>query len=168
MFSLKLNVRLKTLFIFSIMDVESRYVLKVHVGQTNSNPIYIGKVYLDLIKELMIVPRRIRIDRGTETGELATIQCTLLNYMGIDQTEDMDGVILGPSITNKIERFWLTLREKVLDRYRRCLDYLLKHGYYQSDDVDDRQLLSSLFIPYIQHDVDKFIAIHNNKTYVHN
>ena len=76
------------------MDVYSRKILLLKALQGNSNPLAIGRLYADLVKSMSLVPRRIRLDKGTETVEMALIQATLLHEMGIDQSK-MEGCIYG-------------------------------------------------------------------------
>ena len=54
----------------------------------------------------------LRIDRGTETGKMATIHAYLVNKIGI-MDDATDSIIYGPSTSNKIERWWHDLHERL-------------------------------------------------------
>ena len=60
-------------------------------------------------------PRFLRMDKGTEAGKMATIHSYLMSQY--DFFEDpTDSVCYGPSTTNKIERWWRDLHER-LEKY---------------------------------------------------
>ena len=80
--------------VYAGIDTFSRKILFLFICYSNSNPLVIGKMYLRYLFESRMLPRNLRVDRGTETGKMATIHVFLLNQHGI-----MDG----PS-TNLIPR----------------------------------------------------------------
>lgn len=86
----------------------------------------------------------------------------LLERCGVSQ-EDLDGVIVGPSTDNKIERFWRDVREKVVDNIKPTLRALYEEGRYDPTSQDDRDILSGVFIPIIQKELDRFMEYHNSK-----
>ena len=56
------------------------------------------------------MPSFLRIDKGTETGKMATVHVYLINKFEV-MDDPVEGVIYGPSTSNKIERLWLDLHE---------------------------------------------------------
>ena len=72
----------------------------------------IGRKYLQFLHKVKTFPRFIRIDCGTETGKMATIQ-TYLSSKVSDLDDPVHSVIYGPSTTNKIEREWKDLHERL-------------------------------------------------------
>jgi len=74
---------------------------------------------------------RIRDDRGTETGKMATIHLFLLNRQGI-MDDPTDSIIYGPSTINKrLEKF-----------FKEQLTALLRGREYDPHVALDRQLLA--------------------------
>lgn len=61
----------------------------------------------------LVLPDRICVDRGTETGLMATIHSYLRAQYG-DVDDDTECVFYGPSTKNtgKIERWWKELQER--------------------------------------------------------
>ncbi|KAK2548409.1 hypothetical protein P5673_031373 [Acropora cervicornis] len=60
-------------------------------------------MYLKCLFDTEMLPVNLRMDRGTETGKLATIHVYLLNQYGL-MDDPTDSIIYGPSTSNKIER----------------------------------------------------------------
>ena len=59
------------------IDVFSRRLLWLEVGPTNKNPEVIAKYYLDAVKQLRAVPKKIRSDDGTENSTIETLHTFL-------------------------------------------------------------------------------------------
>jgi hypothetical protein len=76
-----------------------------------------------------MMPRYLRIDKGTETGKMATVHAYLVNKAGI-MDDAVDSVIYGPSTTNKIERWWRDLHERLEKYLKEQLTQLLKGREY--------------------------------------
>ena len=98
--------------IYGCIDTCSRKMLFIYVAQSNSDPYIIGRRYFDYLYESKILPTHLRIDRGTETGKMATIQAYLSEKLNV-MDDPTDAVIYGPSTTNKIERWWCELHERL-------------------------------------------------------
>ena len=76
-------------------------MVKIKVWMTNSKPEIIGRWYLEYLMEVKVMPAYIRMDKGTETGTMATIQSYLRrNYP--DLLDPTDTVIYGPSTSNQV------------------------------------------------------------------
>jgi hypothetical protein len=61
------------------------------------------------------MPSYLRIDKGTETGKMATVHVYLVNKYEVME-HPMEAIIHGPSTSNKIERWWRDLHER-LEKY---------------------------------------------------
>lgn len=96
--------------VYGCIDTFSRKILFLFVCHSNSNPLVVGKMYLQYLFEAEMLPRNLRVDRGTETGKMATIHVYLLNKHE-DMNDPTDAIIYGPSTSNKIERWWRELHE---------------------------------------------------------
>ena len=87
--------------IYGCIDTASRRILWLKAGTTNSNPELIGRWYFDYLYECRKVPNYLRMDKGTETGVMATMQCFLRQNHG-DLDNPIDSVIYGPSTSNQV------------------------------------------------------------------
>ncbi len=79
------------------------------------------------------MPSRLRLNKGTETVDMATMHSYILSkHCGIEDAEDC--VIHGPSTENKIERWWKELLERLEQFFKDQLSALLEEGDYERDD----------------------------------
>ncbi|XP_078377682.1 uncharacterized protein LOC144660830 [Oculina patagonica] len=101
------------------------------------NPHIIGRFYFDYLFESRVLPDRIRVDRGTETGIMATIHSYLRAQCG-DMEDGTDCVLYGPSTQNKIERWWKDLLERMERFFKSQLSTLVEDGDYDASDDNDR------------------------------
>lgn len=85
----------------------------------------------------LVLPRTLRIDRGTETDIMATIQCFLRSKQG-DLDDSTDSVLYGPSTQNKIERWWRELHDRMEKYFKSQLTSLAEGGHYDSSDQTGR------------------------------
>ncbi|CAB4009087.1 Hypothetical predicted protein, partial [Paramuricea clavata] len=86
------------------------------------------------------LPRYLRIDRGTET----------------------DSVIYGPSTSNKIERWWRDLHERLEKFFKQQLTVLLQRRQYNPFFSHDRQLLAYVYVPIVQRECTNFVNYWNS------
>ena len=93
------------LAVYGCIDTASRKLLWLRVWVTNSNPKVIGRWYLEYLYETKVIPSMIRLDRGTETGTMATIHAFLRRNHG-DIDDPCDSIIYGPSTSNQVS-FWV-------------------------------------------------------------
>ena len=101
------------------------------------------------------------MDKGTETGKMASIHCYLMS--GQDMFDDpVDSVTFGPSTTNKIERWWRDLHERLEKFFKLQLRELLDANEYDPTVERDRQLLAYVYIPVVQHECEIFVTMWNN------
>jgi hypothetical protein len=61
-----------------------------------------------------------------------------------------DSVIHGPSTSNKIERWWRDLHERLEKFFKQQLTALLQRREYNPDFAHDRQLLAYIYVPIVQ------------------
>lgn len=83
------------------------------------------------------MPQRIRVDRGTETGIMATIHSFLRSKTG-DLEDATESVLYGPSTQNKIERWWRELHERMENFFKIQLSSLAEDGDYDPTEETDR------------------------------
>ena len=87
--------------VYGCLDTCSRKVLWVKVWRSNSDPKLIGHFYLEYLYEQHTIASMLRVDKGTETGVMATMHAYLRQQHG-----DMDAsetVLFGPSTSNQVE-----------------------------------------------------------------
>ena len=143
------------------MDTSSRKVLFLNVCYSNSNPLLIGRMYLKYLFDTEMLPVNLRMDRGTETEKLATIHVYLLNQHGL-MDDPTDSIIYGPSTSNKMERWWRDLHERLETFFKGQLTVLLRRREYDPLNSTDRQLLAHVFIPIVQRECDIFVKCWNS------
>ena len=88
------------LAIYGCLDTASRKILWLRVWVSNSDPKLIGRWYLEYLFQTRVISAMLRVDRGTETGTMATMHAFLRRHHG-----DMDPhatVIYGPSTANQV------------------------------------------------------------------
>ena len=141
--------------VYGCLDTFSRKLLYILITYSNSNPVTIGKKYLEFLYEAGILPNYLRIDKGTETGKMATIHAYLTDKLGVME-DATDSVLFGPSTSNKIERWWKELHERLEKYFKTQLYDLIKSKDYDPHDEVQRQLLFYVFKPVIQQECEQF------------
>ena len=87
--------------IYGILDQASRKILMLKVGYSNKDPNAIGHWFVELLYNLKIIPKNLRMDKGTETGVMAAIFSQLrFGKGGIDDPTDC--LHYGPSTSNQV------------------------------------------------------------------
>ena len=147
--------------VYGCIDTFSRKILFLFVCHSNSNPLIVSKVYLRYLFETEMLSRNLRVDRGTETGKMATIHVYLLNKHEV-MNDPTDAIIYGPSTSNKIERWWRELHERLEKFFKEQLTMLLRGREYDPHSALDRQLLAYVFIPVVQRECDIFVRYWNS------
>ena len=120
----------------------------------------VGRWYFDHLYSTRMISSKLRIDRGTETGLLATLHVFLRRSHG-DMTPE-DTVEYGPSTSNRIERWWRELHERLEKFFKFQLQQLLDQGFYDPEDEVDRDMLAYVYIPIVQREIDLFVELWNN------
>lgn len=87
--------------IYGCIDTASRKLLWLRVWDTNSKPELIGRWYLEYLYESRSLPAYLRIDKGTETGIMATMHAFLRQEHN-DIEDPCDSVLYGPSTSNQV------------------------------------------------------------------
>ncbi|XP_028413083.1 uncharacterized protein LOC114541051 [Dendronephthya gigantea] len=145
------------LAIYGAIDTASRKILWLRIWDSNSDPKRIGRWYLEYLYEKKRIATMIRIDKGTETGIMATIHSFLRQHHG--DMAPYDTVLYGPSTSNQIERWWKELHERMEKYFKVQLSMLKNDGDYDPDNELHRKLLSFILIPVVQRELDDFKKI---------
>ena len=64
--------------VYGFIDTFSRKIISFNVIFSNPDPWVIGRLYFDLLYNTMRMSRYLRMDKGTETGKMATIHTFLV------------------------------------------------------------------------------------------
>ena len=88
------------LAIYGCLDTASRKLLFLKIGPSNSDPMVIGLWYLEFLYEAKKIGSKIRIDKGTETGKMATLHTYLRSKHG--DMDALDTVMYGKSTSNQV------------------------------------------------------------------
>ena len=103
--------------IWSCLDRPGRKLTWIKVWDSNSLPYLIARWYFDYLYESKLLPHNVRLDKGTETGVLATMHAYLwIQQYNIDTDEETcDTVIHGPSTSNQasIRRFYISFKQSL-------------------------------------------------------
>lgn len=148
------------LAVYGCYDTASRKVMFLKLWTSNSSPQLVGRWYFDHLYETKKISSIIRLDRGTETGVLASMHAFLRRSHG-----DMapgDTVQYGTSTTNRIERWWRELHERLEAFFTSQLLNLLDLGLYDREDDNDRSMMAYVYIPLIQREMDTFMELWNS------
>ena len=120
------------------MDTFSRKIVFLLVCFSNSDPNVIGKRYLKYLFKIKMLPNALRVDRGTETGKMTTIQAYLADKLEIFE-DPMNSVVFGPSTSNKVERWWRDLHERLEKYFKSQLQTLLNSREYDPHNREQRE-----------------------------
>ncbi|KAI9527800.1 hypothetical protein NQZ68_027893 [Dissostichus eleginoides] len=94
------------------IDGFSRKIMWLKCGPTNKNPEVIKNNFIDCIRNVGVIPMRLRTDCGTENGLMESVQCTLRhdhsNYYAGAKSQ-----MFGSSMSNqRIESWWSIFRKQ--------------------------------------------------------
>lgn len=89
------------LAIYGCIDTASRKLMWLRIWNTNSNPVLVGKWYLEGLMETKILPNYLRVDKGTETTVMSAMHSYLRSLQG-DLENPTDSIIFGPSPSNQV------------------------------------------------------------------
>ena len=89
------------LAIYGCVDTASQKLLWLRIWTSNSKPELVARWYLEYLYETRTLPAYIRMDCGTETGIIGTIQAYLQQHHG-DLNDPVDSIIYGPSTSNQV------------------------------------------------------------------
>ena len=146
--------------LYGCYDTASRKVLFLKVWTSNSRPELIARWYFDYIFKAKKIPSMLQLDKGTETGLFATVHAFLAKEHADMAPEDT--VHFGSSTSNRIERYWKEIHERMEKFFKHQLLELWERGHYDPEDEDDRKMLAFIYIPIVQREVNIFIELWNN------
>ena len=89
------------LAVYGCLDTASRKLLWLRVWTDNCNPTIVAHCYFDYLYERRVIASMIRLDKGTETCDMATLHAFLRSNNG-DGVDPIDTVIYGKSTSNQV------------------------------------------------------------------
>ncbi|XP_073339900.1 uncharacterized protein [Pagrus major] len=112
------------------IDGFSRKVLWLACGSTNNDPSVIAHYFLSCVRNLGVIPMRLRTDCGTENGTMAAIQCTLRHHHN-DHYSGASSHMYGSSTNNqRIESWWSIFRKGRAQFWMELFADLKDAGYF--------------------------------------
>lgn len=142
------------------MDGFSRKLIWLKVERTNKDPHLICTFFLEAVKHFNLVPRVVRMDRGTENVHIANVQ-RLLRSEHSDSLAP-SAVMFGSSTHNqRIERFWSYLRRVLLNEYMNLFKDYLDLGVIDSSNTTHMECLSFCFMPVIRSELNSVLLSWN-------
>lgn len=87
------------LVIYGCIDTVSRELLWIKVWTDNSNPLVVARWYLGYLYENRVIAANLRMDKGTETCDIAAMHAFLRSEIGDD--DPSESIIYGPSTANQ-------------------------------------------------------------------
>ena len=106
--------------------------------------------------------RYLRLDRGTETGLMATIRTYLMSKHNELMEDPSESVQFGAITSNKIERWWKDLHERMELFIKEQLLRLRHNHDYDPQSKMDRDCLKYVFIPVLQRECNIFVNLWNS------
>ena len=92
------------------IDGFSRGLVWLEVSSSNKKPEIIGKFYLDAVRQLQSIPRKLKADDGTEHAIIQPIHILLQDAVGDNNSVNSFSIV--PSAHNqRIEAYWSKLRQ---------------------------------------------------------
>ena len=88
------------LAVYGCIDTASRKLLWPRIWVSNSDPLLIGRWYFDYLYETRRISVFMRMDKGTETGIMATIHAFLRRHH--NDMDPCETILYGPSTSNQV------------------------------------------------------------------
>ena len=117
---------------------------------------------MECLVESKEMSRYLRLYRGIETGIMATIHTYLISKQINLMDDPTESVQFGPSTSNKIERWWKDLHERMELFIKEQLLRLRHNHDYDPESKLDRDCLKYIFIPVLQRECNIFSNMWNS------
>lgn len=135
------------------IDGFSRRVLWLEACNSNKNPEYIAKYYMNYIREINGVPCLIYADRGTENAVVRDLQFAL-RWQHDDPFQGLSSFIYGSSSRNtRIERFWRNLRSMCGQHWIDCFKAMAEYGILDTSDNIHLECMRYCFLSLVNQDL---------------
>ena len=144
--------------IHGAIDGFSRKIIWLKVTRTNNNPVVPAYLYINSVLELNKIPDLLLTDRGTETGLMAGIHCTL--------HQDVHAHRFVKSVSNqRIENWWSRLRKQYTSWVMNFFKQMIDDGHFSLCNHVHKECAWFVFKDLIQADLDE-IKLQWNTHYI--
>uniref|UniRef100_A0A7M5X0C0 Integrase core domain-containing protein n=1 Tax=Clytia hemisphaerica TaxID=252671 RepID=A0A7M5X0C0_9CNID len=142
--------------IHGAVDGFSRKLLWLKVSTTNNDPAIIAKFYIEFVTKTKIVPKVVRMDRGTENIYIQDLQVFFTN--------SDDSFLYATSTRNqRIESFWSRLKKYRLSWWIHFFEEMEKQGLFKSYMETHIETLLFVFLPILQNELNEFARVWNSR-----
>ena len=126
------------------------------VSTTNNDPLLVGNLYLNCIKQYKIVPNLLRMDAETENIYCQDFQ----SYC----TGEEESFLYASSTRNQIiDAFWSRLKRYKLSWWSDFFTGMTVNGIFKSDDKLHEELLLFMFMPILQKELNECLMTWNSR-----
>ncbi|XP_066924268.1 uncharacterized protein [Clytia hemisphaerica] len=152
-------------FGFSIhgaIDGFSRRILWLKVAASNKDPAVVSNFYLETVRTLSGVPRKVVGDRGTENVFIAASQ-RFLRRADNDQSAGERSFKYGRSVTNqRIEAWWSMLRRTCTNWWINFFRSLIDDDIFDTSNIIHCECIKFCFYQMLKRDLDNTMLSWNN------
>lgn len=143
--------------IHGCVDGFSRRLLWLRACNSNKNPEYVSRFYLDYVKEISGIPVVIYADRGTENCIIRDLQYAL-RWNHLDPLQGLSSFRYGSSCRNtRIERFWRCLREMCGNFWINYFKDMVHLDLLDTSDLAQIECVRYCFLPVITRDLNRVL-----------
>ena len=140
--------------IHGAVDGFSRKIIWLKVATTNNDPLVVANYYLDHVKIVKIVPKLVRMDRGSENIYVEDLQVFFTGNSGSFQYATSNR-------NQRIEAFWSRLKKFRLVWWISFFQEMEKKGLFNSYLETHTESLVYVFLPLLQCEFSEFARIWN-------
>ena len=147
--------------IHACIDGFSRRLIWLEVGPTNKDPEVIAKMYLDAVKQIIGLPRKIRSDDGTENCLVEPIHTYLRSSSG-DPAGALESFAIGRSTSKqRIEAYWSHLVKDGPGWWINFFKDLRDLGNFDDSDPAHVECIRFCFMHIIRKELDQAAELWN-------
>ncbi|KAI0069657.1 hypothetical protein K474DRAFT_1710205 [Panus rudis PR-1116 ss-1] len=149
--------------IYGMRDKFSGRMLHLVVVPNARLSVTIGHVYLDFVENYGAIPFQITVDKGSETGDMLTMQITLRKLLLDHDVEKWPPVVALRSVHNiRIEKAWsLFLQNRGFNIQQTLREAGPGQGIYNVNNPIHQNLFLWLWPPIVQVELDGFVEYWN-------
>ncbi|KAG0126490.1 hypothetical protein HOY82DRAFT_491784, partial [Tuber indicum] len=145
--------------IYAAIDGYSRFLIWCYIGHSNRTAVSVNKQYLVAVKDLGIISKLIRSDKGTETTLLANSHLALRRAQK-PNLPFCKAYSYGTSTKNiRIESWWNLLANAQTDTWREIFVDLEENGCFDGGEIDIISL-QFIYMKMITDHIQGFVRVH--------
>ena len=141
------------------IDGYSRRILWLNLSSSNNNPKIIANYYLCCIKELNLIPRVVRGDRGTENVIVCGIQRFFRRNHTDSQSKDKSFIYGHSTANQRIESWWSQLFKSMTSWWITFFKDMVVNGLFDISLNLHLQCLRFCFFGVLQHELDEIKSL---------